>query len=68
MLSLKGFLESLLVPCQGTSGAQPGECIPVGIEHSGSVSAKQRDLVGKFSSLIQRDNSECAATGGIPID
>lgn len=49
-------------------GARAGRHVYL-IEVEGfSVTAKQRDLVGKLSSLVQRNDSECAATRSIPID
>lgn len=32
------------------------------------MAAKQRDLVGEFALLRQRNHSEGAAAGGVPID
>ena len=42
--------------------------VPVGIEHGGSVTSKQRDLVGKLAPLVQGNDGECAAARGVPID
>ena len=42
--------------------------VPIGIEHGGSVTSKQRDLVGKLAPLVQGNDGECAAARGVPID
>lgn len=40
---------------------------PVGVEDGGCVAAKQRDLVGELSSLVQRDNGKGTAAGRVPV-
>lgn len=44
------------------------ESSPVSVEHSRSVSAKQRDLIRSFALLAQRDNCKGAASRRLPID
>lgn len=36
--------------------------VPVRVEYCSSVAAKEGDLVGKFSTLVEGDDSECAST------
>jgi hypothetical protein len=44
------------------------ERVPVVVQHGGSVSSEQRHDIGQLSSLFQRDDGECAAAGGLPVD
>lgn len=41
---------------------------PVSIEYCSSVSTKQRDLVGSFAPLLQRDHSKGTTTRSIPVN
>jgi hypothetical protein len=42
--------------------------IPVGVQHGRSMTTEERNLFRKPALLIHRNNSECAATAGLPID
>jgi hypothetical protein len=44
------------------------ERVPVVVQHGGGVSSEQRHGIGHLSTLLQRDDGECAAAGGLPVD
>jgi hypothetical protein len=41
---------------------------PVSVENSGSVAAKQRDLVRSLAPLLQRNDSKGTTSRSIPVD
>jgi hypothetical protein len=44
------------------------ERVPVVVQHGGGVSSEQRHGIGHLSTLLQRDDGECAASGRLPVD
>ena len=44
------------------------ERVPVVIQHGSGVSSEQRHDIGQLSTLFQRDDSECAAAGRLPVN
>ena len=44
------------------------ERVPVVVQHGSGVSPEQRHDIGHLSTLLQRDDGECAAAGRLPVD
>ena len=44
------------------------ERTPVRVQHSSSVSSKQRELFRKLALLFERYHRECASTASLPVD
>jgi hypothetical protein len=66
--SLNGFLHPNMSAILLESRGGGFDHVPVGIENSGCVSSKQRDLVGQLASFVQGNDCECAAARGVPVD